>query len=59
MKDTIEGKIVKRIFKGALVEYHIRVNGQELIAIELSSDKIYDEEDVVYLEFDYRVIKEG
>lgn len=57
MKDTIEGKIVKRIFKGALVEYHIRVNGQELIAIELSSDKIYDEEDVVYLEFDYRVIR--
>lgn len=57
MKDAVEGKIVKRIFKGALVEYHLRVKEEELIAIELSSEKIYDQEAVVYLEFDYRVIR--
>lgn len=56
-EDGTKGKIVKRIFKGAVVEYHILVGKEELIAIELSSDKIYKKEDIVYLKYKYKEIK--
>lgn len=58
LENTLEGKIEKRIFKGAIVEYHIVTESTDkLIAIELSKDKIYQENDLVYLEFNYRAIK--
>ena len=56
MKNTIEGKIIKRIFKGFIVEYQISVEDANLIAIELSGSKIYNENDIVNLEFEYKVI---
>lgn len=57
LKNTIKGRIKKRIFKGAIVEYHISVEDSDLIAIELSKGKIYDENHIVYLEFLYKKIK--
>ncbi len=57
MKKTIEGRIEKRIFKGAIVEYHILAKDTKFIAIELSKDKIYNEGDIVYLEFEYKEIR--
>ncbi len=56
LDNAIEGRIVKRIFKGAITEYHIAVNNEELIAIELSNDYIYNKDDIVYLEYNYREI---
>ncbi|MDR7855272.1 ABC transporter ATP-binding protein [Tissierella sp.] len=56
MENTIEGRIEKRIFKGAILEYHISTGDTEFIAIELSRDKIYSEGDIVYLEFGYKEI---
>lgn len=56
LKNTIEGRIEKRIFKGAIVEYHISMQDANLIAIELSRGKIYNENDIVNLEFAYKVI---
>ena len=56
LKNTIEGRIEKRIFKGAIVEYHISMEDANLIAIELSRGKIYNENDIVNLEFAYKVI---
>ncbi len=55
-KNTIEGTIKKRIFKGAIVEYYISTKYDKLIAMELSKDKTYNEGDIVYLEFEYKVI---
>ena len=55
-KDTVKGVINKRIFKGAIVEYHIETGEDKLIAIELSKDNLYNEDDLVYLEFKYREI---
>lgn len=55
-KNTIEGRIKKTIFKGGIVEYHISIEGDELIAIELSKDKIYREGDLVHLDFSYKNI---
>lgn len=55
--NTIEGRIDKRIFKGAITEYHIDTDNGRLIAIELSGNRIYNEGDRVYLEFQYKTIK--
>lgn len=54
--DSIEGKIEKRIFKGAMVEYHISTEEGEFIAIELSDENIYEEDEIVYLGFKYKEI---
>lgn len=56
MKNAIEGRIKKRIFKGAIVEYHISVKDAEFIAIELSGDRMYNENEIIYLEFKYKAI---
>lgn len=53
-EDTVKGIIEKRIFKGAIVEYHILTKDDKLIATELSRDNIYNEDDIVYLEYKYR-----
>ncbi|MSU02992.1 ABC transporter ATP-binding protein [Tissierella pigra] len=55
-ENTMEGIIEKRVFKGAIVEYHISTKDANLIAIELSKDKVYNEGSIVYLEFEYKVI---
>lgn len=56
MENTIEGKVLKTIFKGNIVEYHILAGDDQLIAIELSGERIYDKDDIVYLEFNYKSI---
>ena len=56
MENTIKGRIKKRIFKGATIEYHISTKYDELIAMELSRDKIYNEDDIVFLELKYKAI---
>lgn len=56
MENTIKGRIKKRIFKGATIEYHISTKYDELVAMELSRDKIYNEDDIVFLELKYKAI---
>lgn len=53
----VQASIKKTIFKGAIREYYMLVEDEELIAIELSGDKFYEKDDIVYLEFDYKDIK--
>lgn len=56
LKNTVQGKINKRIFKGHIVEYHISTGERELIAIELSGDQLYNENEIVNLEIPYKTI---
>lgn len=56
-KTTVKGKIKKRIFKGPIIEYQISTEKMDLIAIELSGDKVYSENDIVHLEVPYKTIK--
>lgn len=55
---TVQGVIEKSIFKGTIVEYHILIESQKLIAIELSSRESYKRGDKVYLDFKYKTIGE-
>lgn len=48
-ENTIEGKVINRIFKGHIVEYHLKVDSKEIIAIELSSETMYDIGDRVHI----------
>lgn len=57
LKNTLEGQIEKRIFKGAIIEYHIKTKEGILIATELSGDKLYNEDEKIYLELEYKKIK--
>lgn len=56
LENTIEGIIEKRIFKGAIIEYHILIKDTKIMAIELSGDNMYHEGDMVYLDFKYKKI---
>lgn len=55
-QNTVQGVVEKSIFKGAIVEYHIQTEAERLVAIELSSGKIYNKGDKVYLDFEYKTI---
>lgn len=55
-RNTIEGTVEKRIFKGAFIEYHLSTKDDKLIALELSKNKIYNQDDIVYLEFKYKAM---
>lgn len=59
LKNTVQGKINKRIFKGHIVEYHISTREDDLIAIELSGDQLYNENEIINLEIPYKIIGEN
>jgi len=56
VNNSLEGTIVKRIFQGAMVEYHIATKEDKLIAIELLKDNLFNEGDTVYLTFNYHTL---
>lgn len=56
IEDSRKGIIKKRIFKGPIIEYHIAVEDKELVVVELSRNRVYNEKDIVYLRGEYRLI---
>lgn len=53
---SLKAYVKKRIFKGAVVEYTMDLDGEELIGLELSSEEFYQEGDQVYLLIDRQKI---
>lgn len=56
LKGSKKALIRKRIFKGPIVEYILDLEGEDLIAIELSSKDMYDVSEEVYVSFDLKTI---
>ena len=55
-EDLKEARILKRIFKGPIVEYIVDLKGESLVAIELSSREMYEVGDRVFLDFKIKTI---